>query len=91
MNEFANRGYIVFTLDNRGSAHRGTGFEQQIHRQLGTVEMEDQLAGVEYLKSLPYIDGDRMAVHGWSYGGFMTTSLMLRQPGTFKPALLVDR
>ncbi len=84
MNEFANRGYIVFTLDNRGSAHRGTDFEQQIHRQLGTVEMEDQLAGVAYLKSLPYVDGDRMAVHGWSYGGFMTTSLMLRQPGTFK-------
>jgi dipeptidyl-peptidase-4 len=84
MNEFANRGYIVFTLDNRGSAHRGTAFEQQIHRQLGTVEMEDQLAGVDYLKSLPYIDGDRMAVHGWSYGGFMTTSLMLRQPGVFK-------
>jgi len=84
MNEFANRGYIVFTLDNRGSAHRGTDFEQQIHRQLGTVEMEDQLAGVAYLKSLPYVDEDRMAVHGWSYGGFMTTSLMLRQPGTFK-------
>ena len=84
MNEFANRGYIVFTLDNRGSAHRGTDFEQQIHRKLGTVEMEDQLAGVAYLKSLPFVDGDRMAVHGWSYGGFMTTSLMLRQPGTFK-------
>jgi dipeptidyl-peptidase-4 len=84
MNEFANRGYIVFTLDNRGSAHRGTAFEQQIHRQLGTVEMEDQMAGVNYLKSLPYVDGDRMAVHGWSYGGFMTTSLMLRKPGTFK-------
>ncbi|MAZ97159.1 MAG: peptidase S9 [Flavobacteriales bacterium] len=84
MNEFANRGYIVFTIDNRGSAHRGTDFEQQIHRKLGTVEMEDQLAGVAYLKSLPYIDGDRMAVHGWSYGGFMTTSLMLRQPGVFK-------
>ncbi len=87
MNEFANRGYLVFTLDNRGSAHRGTAFEQQIHRQLGTVEMEDQLAGVDYLKSLPYVDGDRMAVHGWSYGGFMTTSLMLRQPGTFKAGI----
>ena len=84
MNEFANRGYIVFTLDNRGSAHRGTDFEQQIHRQLGTVEMEDQMAGIDYLKSLPYVDGDRIAVHGWSYGGFMTISLMLRQPGTFK-------
>ena len=84
MNEFANRGYIVFTLDNRGSANRGTDFEQQIHRQLGTVEMEDQMSGVEYLKSQPFIDANRMAVHGWSYGGFMTTSLMLRQPGTFK-------
>ena len=84
MNEFANRGYIVFTLDNRGSAHRGTDFEQQIHRQLGTVEMVDQLAGIDYLKNLPFVDHDRMAVHGWSYGGFMTTSLMLRQPGVFK-------
>lgn len=84
MNEFANRGYIVFTVDNRGSAHRGTDFEQQIHRQVGTVEMEDQLAGVDYLKSLPFVDSERMAVHGWSYGGFMTTSLMLRQSGTFK-------
>ena len=84
MNEFANRGYIVFTLDNRGSAHRGTDFEQQIHRQLGTLEMEDQLAGIAYLKSLAYVDGENMAVHGWSYGGFMTTSLMLREPGTFK-------
>ena len=87
MNEFANRGYLVFTLDNRGSANRGTDFEQQIHRQLGTVEMEDQMAGVAYLKSLPFVDGDRMAVHGWSYGGFMTTSLMLRQPGTFKAGI----
>jgi len=87
MNEFANRGYLVFTLDNRGSAHRGTAFEQQIHRQLGTVEIEDQLAGVEFLKSLPFVDANRMAVHGWSYGGFMTTSLMLRSPGTFKAGI----
>ena len=79
----AEQGYIVFTLDNRGSGERGVAFESQIHRQLGTVEMEDQLAGVEYLKSLKYIDGNRLAVHGWSFGGFMTTSLMLRQPGTF--------
>lgn len=79
----AEQGYIVFTLDNRGSGERGVAFETQIHRQLGTVEMEDQLAGVEYLKSLKYVDGNRLAVHGWSFGGFMTTSLMLRQPGTF--------
>lgn len=79
----AEQGYLVFTLDNRGSGERGKAFEQQIHRQLGTVEMEDQLSGVEYLKSLPYVDGNRLAVHGWSFGGFMTTSLMLRQAGTF--------
>ncbi len=83
MHWLANQGYIVFTLDNRGSGERGFAFESQIHRQLGTVEMEDQLTGVDYLKSLPYIDGERMAVHGWSFGGFMTTSLMLRQAGVF--------
>lgn len=79
----AEQGYIVFTLDNRGSAERGFAFESQIHRHLGDVEMEDQLKGVEFLKSLPYVDANRLAVHGWSFGGFMTTSLMLRQPGTF--------
>ena len=79
----ANRGYVVFTVDGRGSAHRGLDFEQAIFRNLGNVEMEDQITGVEYLKSLPYVNTDRMAVHGWSYGGFMTTSLMLRNPGIF--------
>lgn len=83
MHWLANQGYVVFTLDNRGSGERGFAFESQIHRQLGTVEMEDQLTGVEYLKSLPFIDGSRLAVHGWSFGGFMTTSLMLRQAGVF--------
>jgi dipeptidyl-peptidase-4 len=83
MHWLANQGYIVFTLDNRGSGERGFAFESQIHRQLGTVEMEDQLTGVDYLKSLPFVDGRRLAVHGWSYGGFMTTSLMLRQSGVF--------
>jgi dipeptidyl-peptidase-4 len=79
----AEQGYLVFTLDNRGSAHRGFDFESQIHRQVGTIEIEDQMVGVEYLKSLPYVDAKRMAVHGWSFGGFMTISLMLRQPGVF--------
>jgi len=79
----AEQGYIIYTVDNRGSANRGKAFESQVHRQLGTVEIEDQMTGVDYLKSLPYVDADRMAVHGWSFGGFMTTSLMLRQPGTF--------
>lgn len=79
----AEQGYIVYTLDGRGSKHRGFKFESGVHRQLGTLEIEDQLTGVEYLKSLPYVDAKRMAVHGWSFGGFMTTSLMLRSPGTF--------
>lgn len=80
----ANKGYLVFTLDNRGSANRGLEFENIIHRQLSKVEMEDQMAGVEYLKTLPYADTDKMAVHGWSYGGFMTTSMMLKYPEVFK-------
>ncbi len=80
----AQRGYVVFTMDGRGSSNRGLAFEQATFRNLGEVEMNDQLKGVEYLKSLPYVDADRMGVHGWSYGGFMTTSLMLRHPGVFK-------
>lgn len=83
MHWMADQGYIVYTLDNRGSDKRGFAFESQIHRQLGTLEIEDQMSGVEYLKSLPYVDANRLAVHGWSFGGFMTSSLMLRQPGTF--------
>ena len=79
----AEQGYIVYTLDSRGSANRGFEFESVIHRHLGDNEMEDQLEGVKFLKSKSYIDGNRIAVHGWSYGGFMTTSLMLRHPGVF--------
>lgn len=80
----AEQGYLVFTVDNRGSDNRGFAFESVIHRNLGNNEMEDQLQGVAHLKSLPFVDGNRLAVHGWSYGGFMTTSLMLRKPDTFK-------
>jgi len=85
-NHLATLGYVVFTLDNRGSARRGFAFESIIHRNTGKYEMEDQLQGVEYLKSLPYVDASRLAVDGWSYGGFMTLSLMLRNPGLFKVA-----
>ncbi|MBL4651762.1 MAG: DPP IV N-terminal domain-containing protein, partial [Flavobacteriales bacterium] len=84
MYEFANRGYIVFTVDGRGSSNRGEEFEQITFRNLGDIEIEDQLKGVEYLKSLPFVNADKMAVHGWSYGGFMTTRLMLKSPNTFK-------
>lgn len=79
----AQKDYIVFTLDNRGSANRGFAFESVIHRTAGDSGMEDQLIGVDYLKSLPYVDGNRIAVHGWSYGGFMTSSLLLRHPKVF--------
>ncbi|WP_460891991.1 S9 family peptidase [Rufibacter soli] len=87
MQLMAQKGYIVFSLDNRGSADRGREFEQAIFRQAGEAEMRDQLKGVEYLKSLPYVDANRLGVHGWSYGGFMTTSLMLKHPDVFKVAV----
>ena len=79
--------YIVFTLDNRGSANRGFAFESIIHRNLGDAEIEDQLTGIDYLKSLDFVDSSRIALNGWSYGGFMTTSLMLRNPSVFTTAV----
>ncbi len=84
LNYLAENGYLIFTLDNHGSANRGRDFEQIIYRHLGTNEIKDQLTGVKYLKSLSYVDSTRIGVHGWSFGGFMTTSLMLRTPGVFK-------
>ncbi|QCX52963.1 DPP IV N-terminal domain-containing protein [Elizabethkingia sp. JS20170427COW] len=78
------KGYIVFSMDGRGSYNRGLKFEQATFRNLGEVEMKDQLKGVDYLKSLPYVDTDRLGIHGWSYGGFMTTSFMLKYPEVFK-------
>ena len=86
LNLMAQQGYVVFTLDNRGSADRGFEFESIIHRRLGEKEMADQIAGVRYLKSLDFVDTSRIGVDGWSYGGFMTISLMVRNPGVFKVA-----
>ena len=80
----AQKGYVVFILDNRGSENRGAAFEQATFHQLGQIEMQDQMEGVKYLKSLPYVDADRLGVHGWSFGGFMTISLMLNYPDVFK-------
>lgn len=80
----AQRGYVVFTVDNRGTSNRGFAFESVIHRNLGVNEMADQMKGVEFLQSLPYVDADRIGVHGWSYGGFMTTNLILTHPDVFK-------
>lgn len=82
----AQKGYVVFTLDNRGSANRGKAFEHIIHRRLGELEMRDQLVGIEFLKTLPYVDGGRIGVDGWSYGGFMSVNLKLNYPEVFKVA-----
>lgn len=86
----AQLGYIMFSLDNRGAENRGANFEQATFHKLGLEEVKDQMEGVKFLKSQPYVDAERMGIHGWSYGGYMTTSLMTRftetgdEPGTFK-------
>ena len=80
----AQKGYIVFILDNRGSENRGRDFEQATFHQLGQIEMQDQMKGVDYLRTLPYVDMNRLGVHGWSYGGFMTISLITNYPDVFK-------
>ena len=80
----AQRGYVVYVQDNRGTSNRGAEFEKAIHRQCGQAEMADQMEGVKMLLNLPYVDADRIGVHGWSYGGFMTISLMTSYPEIFK-------
>ncbi|MDH3217367.1 MAG: prolyl oligopeptidase family serine peptidase, partial [Candidatus Krumholzibacteria bacterium] len=79
----AQRGYIIFSLDNRGSFGKGPEWENPILRNLGNLELEDQIAGVEYLKSLPYVDGSHIGIWGWSYGGYMTSLAMFKTPGVF--------
>ena len=83
----AQRGYLVYVQDNRGTANRGASFEKAIHGQCGQAEMADQMEGVKMLMSLPYVDKDRIGVHGWSYGGFMTISLITNYPDIFKVAV----
>jgi dipeptidyl-peptidase 4 len=80
----ASHGFLVWSLDNRGSAGRGLAFETPIHRDMGRVELEDQLVGVAYLKSLPYVDGARLGIWGWSYGGYMTLYALTHAPDVFK-------
>ncbi len=80
----AQRGYVLFILDNRGSENRGRDFEQATFRHLGQVEMQDQMCGVDFLRTLNYVDTARLGVHGWSFGGFMTISLMTNYPDVFK-------
>lgn len=80
----AQKGYIIWALDNRGSAGRGHLFEEPIHFRLGAQELSDQRDGLTYLKSLPYVDGSRIGIWGWSYGGHMTLHAMLDDPQDFK-------
>lgn len=80
----AQQGYVVFTVDNRGTDNRGFEFESCTHRRLGEIEMADQMEGVKFLKSLPYVDQNRMGVEGWSFGGFMTITMKLAHPEVFK-------
>ncbi len=83
----AQHGYVVFVMDNRGTSNQGAEFEKAIHGQCGQAEMADQMEGIKFLKSLPYVDADRIGVHGWSYGGFMTISLITNHPEVFKVAV----
>jgi dipeptidyl-peptidase-4 len=87
MRFMAQRGFVVFTLENRGTPNRGKAFEQATFRKLGDVEMEDQIAGVKYLMKKQFVDPARMGLYGWSYGGFMTVSMMTRHPGIFSTAV----
>ena len=83
----AQRGYVVFAMDNRGTSNRGAEFEKAIHRQCGQVEMADQMEGMKWLMSHDWVDKERIGVHGWSYGGFMTISLITNYPDIFKVAV----
>jgi len=82
-----DRGWIVFAVDNRGTPDRGKAFEDHLYRAMGTVEVEDQLKGVEWLKSQPYVDPQRIATYGWSYGGYMSVKLLEKAPGVFSAAV----
>ncbi len=83
----AQHGYVVFVMDNRGTSNQGAEYEKAIHRYCGQAEMADQMKGIEFLKSQPWVDADRIGVHGWSYGGFMTISLITNHPDVFKVAV----
>ncbi len=83
----AQRGYLVYVQDNRGTSNQGAAYEKAIHGQCGQAEMADQIEGVKMLMDLPYVDKDRIGVHGWSYGGFMTISLITNYPDIFKVAV----
>jgi dipeptidyl-peptidase-4 len=82
-----SQGWVYFKIDNRGSYNRGKAFEDQIYHAMGTVEVEDQLAGANYLKSLPFVDGNKIATYGWSYGGYMSLKMLEKTPGVYAAAV----
>ena len=84
MQHWVDKGYVVFTLDNRGSNYRGKAFEDPIYKKMGFVEVDDQVAGVEFLRTLPYVDAKRIGVHGHSYGGYMTLMTMFKAGDYFQ-------
>jgi len=83
----ADRGFVVFQLDNRGTGARGRAFAQQVHKQLGKLELEDQVAGARWLAEQPYVDGARIGIYGHSYGGYMAALAMLDGKGAFKAGI----
>ncbi|WP_299082434.1 S9 family peptidase [uncultured Paraglaciecola sp.] len=84
MQYWANKGYVVFSIDNRGSEARGKAFEDPIYKKMGSVEVADQIEGVKFLHSLPYVDPSRIGVHGHSYGGYMSLMAMFKASDYFK-------
>jgi dipeptidyl-peptidase-4 len=84
-----DKGWIVFTIDNRGTNRRGTKFESAVYREMGDAEVQDQLAGVEWIKKQPFVDPKKIAVQGWSYGGYMTLKLLEKAPGVFAAGVSV--
>jgi dipeptidyl-peptidase-4 len=82
-----DRGWIFFQIDNRGSYNRGKAFEDQLHHAMGTVEVADQLAGAQYLKTLPFVDAEKIATYGWSYGGYMSIKMLQANPGVYAAAV----
>jgi dipeptidyl-peptidase-4 len=85
----AQRGYAIFSLDNRGSGNRGTAFEFPLYHEFGDIELRDQLAGVDFLKQLGWVDAKRIGIFGWSYGGYMTLIALMKAPGVFAAGVSV--
>jgi dipeptidyl-peptidase-4 len=85
----ASEGYIIVSVDNRGTGARGRDFKHATYANLGKLETQDQIAGAEYVASLPYVDASRIGIWGWSYGGYMSSLALMKGNGVFKSAIAV--